>query len=126
MQIRGATPDDAEAILAIYAPVVRDTTISFELEPPTAEEMRGRIVSTTVHLPWLVGVDDEARAVVGYVYTGKHRERADRKASMTGNIVSSTGFCPIGRRCTQAVQGSGRYRTNELSPSSAATSQSAR
>ncbi len=75
MQIRGATPDDAEAILAIYAPVVRDTTISFELEPPTVEDMRGRIVSTTAQLPWLVAVD-ESDAVVGYAYAGKHRERA--------------------------------------------------
>ena len=74
MQIRAARPDDAEAIQAIYAPVVRDTTISFELEPPTVEEMRQRVVST-IHLPWLVGVDD-AGAVIGYVYAGKHRERA--------------------------------------------------
>ncbi len=75
MQIRSARPADAEAIQAIYAPVVRDTTISFELEPPTVDEMRERIVSTTAQLPWLVGVDD-AGSVVGYVYAGKHRERA--------------------------------------------------
>ena len=33
--IRLATEHDAEAIHAIYAPVVRDTPISFEWEPPT-------------------------------------------------------------------------------------------
>ena len=76
MQIRGARPDDADAIQAIYAPVVRDTAISFELEPPTVEEMRGRILSTiTAHLPWLVCAE-EAGAVIGYVYASKHRERA--------------------------------------------------
>lgn len=75
MEIRSATPDDADAIQAIYAPVVRDTTISFELEPPTVEEMRNRIVATTPSLPWLVGIDD-AGTVIGYVYAGKHRERA--------------------------------------------------
>jgi L-amino acid N-acyltransferase YncA len=33
--IRLATPEDAEAILAIYAPIVRDTAISFErIFPP--------------------------------------------------------------------------------------------
>ena len=74
--IRIARPDDADAIHAIYAPIVRDTTISFELEPPTVDEMRRRIASTFAGgLPWLVGVDD-ASAVVGYVYAGKHRERA--------------------------------------------------
>jgi phosphinothricin acetyltransferase len=44
--IRAATPDDAAAITAIYAPIVRDTTISFELVPPGVDEMRARIVST--------------------------------------------------------------------------------
>ena len=38
--IRLATIDDAEQIAAIYAPVVRETAISFELEPPTAGEMQ--------------------------------------------------------------------------------------
>lgn len=73
MQIRAATPDDADAVLAIYAPVVRETTISFELEPPTREVMRQRIASTLQTLPWLVGVDADG-GVNGYVYAGKHRD----------------------------------------------------
>lgn len=75
MQIRSARPDDAQAIQALYAPVVRDTTISFELEVPTVDEMRARIVSAVATLAWLVGVDDEGK-VIGYVYASKHRERA--------------------------------------------------
>ena len=73
MQIRPATPDDAQAIQAIYAPIVRDTCISFELVAPTVDEMRARIASST--LPWLVGVD-HAGAVNGYVHASRHRERA--------------------------------------------------
>ena len=42
--IRLATPDDASGMQAIYAPIVRDTAISFELEPPTVAEMQQRIV----------------------------------------------------------------------------------
>lgn len=30
IEIRVATPDDAEALLAVYAPYVTDTAISFE------------------------------------------------------------------------------------------------
>ena len=75
MLIRPALAEDAVAIQAIYAPVVRDTSISFELEPPSVEDMRARIAAAPVTLPWLVGVDD-AGAVDGYVYAGKHRERA--------------------------------------------------
>ena len=75
MTIRDTTPDDAPAIVAIYAPIVRDTAISFELEPPTEAEMRTRIVSTTAVLPWLVCLDDDG-LVAGYAYASRHRERA--------------------------------------------------
>jgi phosphinothricin acetyltransferase len=37
--IRLATPADALAVQAIYAPIVRDTAISFELEVPGVREM---------------------------------------------------------------------------------------
>lgn len=44
MNIRTARPDeDAAAVAAIYAPVVRETTISFEFEPPSPDEMRERM-----------------------------------------------------------------------------------
>ena len=54
MNIRVATPADAEAVAAIYAPVVANTSISFELIPPSVDEMRERIVKTLTELPWLV------------------------------------------------------------------------
>jgi L-amino acid N-acyltransferase YncA len=75
MNMRSATPEDAPAIAAIYAPIVRGTTISFELVPPTADEMRSRILSTLKGLPWLVSLD-AIGAISGYAYASKHRERA--------------------------------------------------
>jgi L-amino acid N-acyltransferase YncA len=75
MTIRTATPDDAAALHAIYAPIVRDTPISFELEAPSIDEMRERIAGTLVRLPWLVSVDGGGR-VDGYAYASRHRERA--------------------------------------------------
>jgi len=74
VNIRVANPKDAEAVAAIYAPIVAGTTISFELEPPTAQEMRNRIVATLERLPWLVS-EDSTGHVNGYVYAGRHRER---------------------------------------------------
>lgn len=73
MTIRIATRADAEAITAIYAPVVANTSISFELPPPTVDEMCGRIERTLHDLPWLVS-EDAHGAVNGYVYASKHRE----------------------------------------------------
>jgi phosphinothricin acetyltransferase len=73
--IRLAADTDAPAVQAIYAPYVRDTVISFELDVPTITEMRERIVRTLALMPWLV-CEDSKHEVVGYVYASKHRERA--------------------------------------------------
>ena len=74
LSIRPATPDDAAGILAIYAPLVRDTAISFETEPPTEAEMAGRIRETLARYPWLVAAD--AQGIAGYVYASRYAERA--------------------------------------------------
>jgi phosphinothricin acetyltransferase len=73
-RVRIATGDDAAAIAAIYAPVVRDTPISFELEPPDVETMRQRVLDTLKLRPWLVYERDGV--VLGYAYAAAHRERA--------------------------------------------------
>jgi L-amino acid N-acyltransferase YncA len=71
--IRLATVADAAAIQRIYAPIVRDTVISFELEPPTVEEIGRRIEKTLPDFPWLV--DERGGEVAGYAYASRHRER---------------------------------------------------
>ena len=72
-RIRLATEADAAACLAIYAPVVEGTPISFELEPPSLEEMRRRIRSTLERTPWLLAED--GKAGWGYAYAGPFRAR---------------------------------------------------
>lgn len=71
--IREAIADDAGQIQAIYAPIVRETTISFEMEPPAVDEMRRRILNTLPTLPWLVC---ERGGILGYAYASQHRSRA--------------------------------------------------
>jgi L-amino acid N-acyltransferase YncA len=74
ISLRPAERRDAEAIAAIYAPVVRDTVFSFETVPPSAEIMAERIEATQRRHPWLVAtVGDE---VTGYAYASEHRQRA--------------------------------------------------
>ncbi len=72
--IRLATASDAEQIQAIYAPYVIHTAISFELGPPTVEEMRRRIIDILPHWPWLVC--EQKGKILGYVYASRHRSRA--------------------------------------------------
>ena len=72
--IRLATEADAAAVQAVYAPYVRDTAISFETEPPSAEEMARRIRAVLEHAPWLVCERDGA--IAGYAYAGRFHHRA--------------------------------------------------
>ena len=72
--IRTADVTDAEQILTIYDPIVTQTAISFEVTPPTVDEMRTRISSTLARLPWLVC--SEAEDLLGYAYASQHRLRA--------------------------------------------------
>lgn len=71
--LRLATPADAEAMLAIYAPLVAQTAISFELVPPSAGEMAQRIGSILPEYPWLVAERDGF--VLGYAYASRYRPR---------------------------------------------------
>jgi L-amino acid N-acyltransferase YncA len=72
MRIRLATPADGEAAASIYESIVRETAISFELVPPTGAEMSTRIGTVMEKHAWLVA--EQAGAVVGYIYAGKHRD----------------------------------------------------
>ncbi|MGF1472092.1 MAG: arsinothricin resistance N-acetyltransferase ArsN1 family B [Rubrobacteraceae bacterium] len=72
--IRLATERDAGQIAEIYAPIVRDTIISFEVDPPTAAEMRQRMANTLGRFPWLVC--ERRGRVLGYAYAGPHSDRA--------------------------------------------------
>ena len=73
MIIRVATPEDAEDILAIYAPYILNTAIPFEYEIPTVEEFRERIVHTLEKYPYLVAIEDGC--LVGYAYAGVLKAR---------------------------------------------------
>jgi phosphinothricin acetyltransferase len=93
MMIRDASASDAEACAAIYAPYVTDTAITFELEPPTVEEMTDRITKAVKTHAWLV-IEDEGR-VVGYAYGGPYKERAAYRFSCEVSV-----YLELGRRRT--------------------------
>ena len=86
--IRLATPDDAEQVQAIYAPYCL-TPISFEAEPPSVEEMRGRLAKVLDQYPWLVCED--GGEILGYAYATQHRERAAYRWSVDTTIYVRQG-----------------------------------
>lgn len=96
IKIRNATPDDAAALLAIYAPYVEHTAITFEYDVPTVEEFRQRIVDISARYPYLVAERlrvgeqssgmDEAGLAVGYAYASAFKERAAYQWSVETSI----------------------------------------
>jgi len=97
MNIRSATAADAAAILAIYAPIVRDTIISFETDIPSAAEIAHRIEATSKTHPYLVA--EMGGAVVGYAYANEHRVRSAYRwsADVTVYVAASTRRSGVGR-----------------------------
>jgi phosphinothricin acetyltransferase len=74
MHLRFVRPEDAEAIAAIYAPIVTGTAISFETAAPGAGEIRRRITDHGATWPWIVIAGDDDRAA-GYAYASTFRAR---------------------------------------------------
>jgi phosphinothricin acetyltransferase len=72
--IRDAVPADGAACAAVYRPYVTDTVITFEYEPPTAEQMAHRIEVALDRHAWVVLEEDDR--VVGYAYAAPVKERA--------------------------------------------------
>ncbi len=72
--IRLATPRDAADILAIYAPYITDTTVTFETQVPTLEAFTQRVETISARYPYIVC--EHSGCIVGYAYASRHAERA--------------------------------------------------
>lgn len=72
--VRPARPEDAGALLAIYAPYVEQTAITFEYEVPSVEEFRRRIEHTLERYPYYVA--ELGGQPAGYAYAGPFVGRA--------------------------------------------------
>ena len=72
--IRIATEKDVPEILAIYAPYVENTTITFEYDVPCRREFMQRFYTVTEQFPWLVW--EEKGEILGYAYAARPFPRA--------------------------------------------------
>jgi L-amino acid N-acyltransferase YncA len=73
VEYRIARADDAPAIARIYAPYVRDTIITFEIDAPDPVEIGERIQRIGAQYPWLAAVS--RGELVGYAYACENRSR---------------------------------------------------
>lgn len=74
MNIRIARLTDAPQLVAIYAPYVQKTVITFEYNVPSVQEFRERMAKTLTKYPYLVA--EKAGTIVGYAYVGPFKERS--------------------------------------------------
>jgi phosphinothricin acetyltransferase len=89
--VRTAKEEDATSVARVYAPYVRDTTVTFELEPPDPPTMARRIADTMEMYPWLVA-ENAAGEIVGYAYAGRHRERPAYRWTIDTTIYIDTAY----------------------------------
>jgi phosphinothricin acetyltransferase len=88
--IRTATASDADAITRIYNHYILNTTITFEEQAISTEEMAGRVAEVqAASLPWLVAEQDGQ--IVGYAYASKWKGRCAYRFSVESTVYLDTG-----------------------------------
>ena len=77
---------DSEHLATIYSRYVREAWVSFEVEPPTAEDMKTRAQTVLDRgLPYLIA-EDSSGAVLGYAYASPYRARTAYQFSVENSI----------------------------------------
>jgi len=101
--IRLATRADAQAIAAIYRPIVAATAISFETLPPDPAEIERRLAAILEIAPWLVYQSRDG--IAGYAYGSRHRERAAYQwaVDVSVYVAEASRRRGIGRALYQAL-----------------------
>lgn len=104
IRIRTAASDDAEQILAVYAPYVKDTAIPFEYDVPSLEEFRGRIEKTLKRYPYLVA--ECGGEILGYAYSGPFvgREAYDWSCETTIYLGAKSKGMGLGKWLYQTLE----------------------
>ncbi|MDT9511193.1 GNAT family N-acetyltransferase [Streptococcus mutans] len=77
MKIRDACKEDAKQLIAIYAPYVEKTAITFEYQVPSLEEFEDRIEKTKQKFPYLAYLVAEEEGILqGCAYASAYYNRA--------------------------------------------------
>ena len=102
--IRPAELRDVPAMLAVYAPYVEETAVSFEYAVPSEEEFRARVEKVQGFYPWLVAEQDGR--VLGYAYASRFHPRAayDWSVEVSIYLGRNERRRGIGRRLYESLE----------------------
>lgn len=90
IHITVATPSDAESILRIYAPYVKETAITFEYEVPSVSEFEERIRQILARYPYLIAKKDNQ--ILGYAYASAFKTRPAYSWSVETSIYVDCSY----------------------------------
>lgn len=104
LTFRLATPADAKTLLAIYAPYVTQSAVSFETSLPSCAEFAKRISETLKDYPYIVAILDNQ--IVGFAYTSAFKKRPAYLVSAETSIyVAATAQkCGVGRQLYAKIE----------------------
>ncbi len=104
IEIRIANPRNADKLLAIYAPYVEKTAITFEYEVPSVEEFAKRIEQTLMRYPYLVAEADQE--ILGYAYAGMFHVRPAYDWSVETSVYVDMNYRgrEIGRKLYDSLE----------------------
>ncbi len=102
--IRWAELADAQALLNIYAPYVKETAITFEYTVPTLLEFQQRMQKTMTKYPYLVAVREDE--ILGYAYASEFKNRAayDWAVETTIYVKQHSRQSGVGKKLYQALE----------------------
>ncbi len=105
VNIRIARPQDAVALLAIYAPYVEKTAVTFEYEVPAVGEFEERIRCVLQKYPWLIA--EQNGAAVGYAYASPFHARPAYGWAVETSVYVKEGAAKsgVGRALYEALEG---------------------
>lgn len=104
LYLRVVSPNDAAALVRIYAPYVEKTAITFEYTVPAEAEFRARIEKTLTAHPYIAAVG--GGELLGYAYTSPFVGRAayDWSAETSIYLREDCRRHGLGRRLYQALE----------------------
>jgi L-amino acid N-acyltransferase YncA len=100
LRVRLSTEQDVAEIARIYCHYVRHSTATFELDPPSDDEMaKRRSDILSLGLPYLVAERDGA--ILGYAYGGRYRPRPGYKFTIEDSVYVDPQR--VGQGCGKAL-----------------------
>ncbi|PHX84364.1 MAG: N-acetyltransferase [Flavobacteriales bacterium] len=107
MTLRPYRPADSAQILAIYGPIIANSSATFEVEVPSLNDFSERLAQIAGRFPFWVA-EDANGSILGYAYATTHRERI----AYQWTVETSVYVAPTAHR-----QGLGRALYSALLPS---------